>query len=561
MPSIDLSPVGLPPPTKLVEVRTSKLKRLGPVLSGIDKQLRQGQLPVSLLGLPDDEHDLTFHGGIDKAVHQYCSTNYDFWKSKYSDPDVLSRFVPGGFGENLVADGFCEENVCIGDLVQISHTDDISDDATDCCILEVSLPRQPCFKLNQRFGIKNFAPKTHQAAKTGWYYRVKQEGRIEAGMTMRVIRRDHPKWTITRLHHYVHRDRSDLEITQELMDIEVMGDECKDVFRTRWKDHLESQKPKEVEQWTQWTIISQTQETARVVKLGFKTQDPAATSTNVPVGSYALLRLPNGLQRAYSVISGTTEAFTLGVARDDSSRGGSAYIHDHLNPGDTVEVGSFKRSMIPSGMASHYIFIVGGIGITAFLAMMKKLITINQTLELHYAVRDPDDVAFREILSELGPDIHIYRKSEGERMDIGNILTHRTWNSQVFTCGPQRMIDAVIASAKSAGMADDEVYYELFAADTSGDPFSAEVVDKDRRVTVQVESNKSLLQTLREAGFDVPSSCETGSCGTCRIAVKEGRVEHRGNGLTADEKEGEMLSCVSRGIGHIVVTAPEVDAV
>ena len=535
MPSIDLSPVEIPPPTILREVRTSRMRQFGPVLSGIDKQLQDGRLHVAKLGLPDDEHDLTFHGGVDKALHQYCLDNYSFWQSRYPDEPTKSRFVPGGFGENLVADIFNETNVCIGDLVRIGYPANSSVGTPSGCVLEVSLPRQPCFKLNQRFGIKNFAPQTHQNSKTGWYYRVKEEGVIEAGMEIRVVRRDNPKWSIARLHHYVHRDKTDMVVTKELMGIEVIGNECRNVFKTRWEKEVEKVKAKKrVDR--PFRVAEKIFETSRIVRLKLQAIEESDVVVDLSFGSYAVIKLPNGLRRAYSVVDGTTDCFILGVARDDNSRGGSAYIHDQLKPGTTILVSDIQSSIKPNGMASHYIFIVGGIGITAFLAMMKRVLSINMTIELHYAVRRADDVGFRSLLAALGPKVQVYDKAKDERMDIDNILRNRIWNSQVFTCGPQRMVDAVAAATASAGMAEDEVHYESFVADTSGDPFSVEVITQDKRLNLDVGPEQSLLEALREAGLDVSSSCETGNCGTCRLPVKCGRVEHRGTGLTRRSK-------------------------
>ena len=78
MPSIDLPPIPIPPPTTLFGLRTSKLKRFGTVLSGIDKQPILTPLYVSATGLTDGEHDLTFHGGTEKAIHQYDHSHYAF---------------------------------------------------------------------------------------------------------------------------------------------------------------------------------------------------------------------------------------------------------------------------------------------------------------------------------------------------------------------------------------------------------------------------------------------------------------------------------------------------
>lgn len=553
MPSIDLSPVDIPPPTKLREIRTSKMNKFGPVLSGIDKKPRSGQLHVTKLGLPDDEHDLTFHGGVDKAIHQYCMDHYPFWQEQFTDETVRSRFVPGGFGENLVADTFNETNVCIGDLVRIGIPGQDLIGGENGCLLEVSLPRQPCFKLNQRFGVKNFAPRTHQAAKTGWYYRVKEEGIVEPGMEIRVIKRDHPKWSINRLHHYVHRDKTDMEIAQELMGIDVIGNECRGVFQQRW-DKYNEVKEKPVER--AFKVVEKAMETPRVVRIELEAEQ-ASNGPEIESGSHTIIKLQNGMKRAYSIVGGTKDRFTLGIARDDNSRGGSIYIHDQLKIGDPVIVSQITEDIGPTGAASHHTFIVGGIGITAFLALMKDMIAINWTVELHYAVRTSEEVAFRSLLAKCGPNIHIYDSSKGERMDIDKILKNRVWNSHVYVCGPQRMLDAVIKGAADAGMAEEEVHYEVFSADASGDPFSVEVMAKEKTVKVDVGSETSLLEALRGAGFEVSSSCEVGNCGTCRVPVKCGKIEHRGTGLSKDEQVNEMLSCVSRGVGHITIEIPE----
>ncbi|PWY91986.1 vanillate O-demethylase oxidoreductase [Aspergillus sclerotioniger CBS 115572] len=566
MTRIEPSPspiIAIPPPTLLQEIRTSKLRPFGPVLSGIDKQTRPGQLYVSTIGLEDDEHDLTFHGGIDKAIHQYCLDHYSFWADRFPSPEVRARFVPGGFGENLVADGWDERTVCIGDWVRIGTPGSLRTGGSNGCLLEVSLPRQPCFKLNQRFGIKNFAPLTHQEAKTGWYYRVVEEGWIQEGMEIRVVRRRHPRWSIERLHHYVHRDKTDLAVTQHLMAMEVLGDECRDVFIDRWRTHQEKEAAakRPPETWRKFRVASHSAETPRIVRLELKAVRPSAPSSPpraILPGSHALLKLPTGLRRAYSIVQGHMDRFTLGVALDESSRGGSSYIHQSLKPGDMVSVADITQGLPIDKMASHHIFIAGGIGITALLAMIKRLKDTNQDYHLHYAVRTATDVAFKPLLAELEPHITIYDKSQGQRLDMTEILQHRIWNSHVYVCGPQRMIDAVVQTATAVDMAPSEVHYELFQGDTTGDPFTVEVISPDRKAEeLQVGAEKSLLEVVRDAGFEIGSSCEVGNCGACRVRVRCGRVQHRGTALTESEQRSEMLACVSRGIGHIVVEVGE----
>jgi len=113
------------------------------------------------------------------------------------------------------------------------------------------------------------------------------------------------------------------------------------------------------------------------------------------------------------------------------------------------------------------------------------------------------------------------------------------------------MIEDIIRSSKECGMSSEEIHLEAFQIATSGDPFTVEV--KKTGQVLAVDGEKTLLETIREAGLEVDSSCETGNCGTCRVEVCQGRVDHRGSGLGGENKANAMLSCVSRGIGHIVI--------
>lgn len=510
------------------------------------KSPRVGCIRVSKLGLTDDEHDLTFHGGIDKAIHQYDSSHYPQWRSLYPSCD---QFLPGGFGENLVANGFSETNICIGDKVRIGNE-------AGGVLLEVSLPRQPCFKLNQRFGIKNFAPKTHELARTGWYYRVIEEGWIEEGMQMKIMERRWPRWTIERLHHFVHREQGAREILEELATIPEMGNECKSVFQKRLTK-MDEDKKKKAEVWRRFRITRKKLETPRIMGFTFRCIDTIDKVEDVKPGSHVCVRLPNGLQRAYSVVGGTSECFELAIARDEHSRGGSVYLHDEAKLGGTFSFGPITQSLLPSSMASHHILVAGGIGITAFPAMMKIFEDINYNYELHYCVRSAEDVAFKKKMEELGDKVKVYDKSKGERLDIFALLEERKWNSHVYICGPQRMIDGVVAAAKEVGMEDDEVHYETFKVDSGGDPFTVDVEGAAEKKCLSVGAEETLLEVMRRAGFEIGSSCEVGNCGTCRIVLRSGQVEHRGSALSEEEKKTELLSCVSRGSGHIVVAVPE----
>ncbi|KAM0333096.1 hypothetical protein ACHAQA_001754 [Verticillium albo-atrum] len=499
----------------VLEVRTSKMKKMPglQIESGIDKQICPGSVRVTLLGLDDDEHDPTFHGGIDKAVHGYCSSHYTDWQHEF--PAAADRFRPGGFGENLVTRHLNERNVCIGDKWAVG----------DSVVLQVSLPRQPCFKLNHRFQLKNFAPKTFRLSRTGWYYRVLKEGNIKAGDRMNLIERKWPTWTIERVQEFLHRNQEDQAMNEELAAIEAMGEESRGAFRKRVaKAKAKAKRSGETEKgepWREYTVAEKTTQTPRIASFLLKPRVPITEDEQpVPNGAHVKLLLPNGLQRSYSVVSGNAHGFELGIALEESSRGGSRWLHSVAPGQDAVlKVGRFKNDVPNANAASNHVFIAGGVGITAFLASMEAYYAINYNIELHYAVRSTEDVPFRARLEKLGASVKIYDKSKNERMDIDEIVRTLKWNSQLYFCGPTRMIEAGRVAVEAHGVDENEVHYEAFAADATGDPFEAEVANRGGKI-VKVAEEETLLEVLkRELGSDQFQRHQLSSPSSSRIRV------------------------------------------
>ncbi|KAL5407000.1 hypothetical protein PMIN03_007442 [Paraphaeosphaeria minitans] len=542
----------------IVEVRRGKMKPMPglTIESGIDKSIVDGPVWVSKTGLDSDEHDMTFHGGPTKAVHAYCSTHYPTWQS--SHPSATTRFTPGAFGENLVFTSFNERNICIGDVFVVgpspSHSSSSSSSPT--LTLQVSQPRQPCFKLNHRFGLKNFAPETTRLSRTGWYFRVLEEGWVEKGMEVRVVERKHAAWTLERLQGVLYRGTEGPAEMQYLLGIEALTDEIKGVLRQRLRKLEAATSKKTKVPWTDWKVVEKVQQTPRITSFSLAAIDKA-TNTTPESGSHVRLRLPNGLVRAYSIVRGSRGRFELGIARDAHSRGGSSYLHDHVDVGDVLSVGAVTAGIKPNSMASNHVFVVAGIGITAFLWLVEEMVGFNLNVQVHYAVRSAEEMPFRQDLEKLGSRVTVYDKAKGERMDVGSVIKGMPWNSQVYVCGPKRLMDDTVNAAQEAGLGEKDVHFEAFGADVGGNMFEVVIRDKEDKKVV-VEEEETLLEVLqREFGDLVGSSCEVGNCGTCRVRLRCGKVDHRGTALSAEEKENEILSCVSRGVGRIEIEIGE----
>ncbi|CAL8981791.1 hypothetical protein RHODGE_RHODGE_02772 [Rhodoplanes serenus] len=172
------------------------LAALGPraVPSGIDKRPVSGRMWLGREGFTGDaQGDLKHHGGPEKAVHHYPFEHYAGWRDEIGTAAVLER--PGAFGENLSTAGLTEADVAVGDTFRLGGA-----------LVQVSQGRRPCWKLNLRFGVSDMALRVQRSGRTGWYYRVLEEGPVAAGDALVLVDRLSPEWTLTRLWRVLYVD-------------------------------------------------------------------------------------------------------------------------------------------------------------------------------------------------------------------------------------------------------------------------------------------------------------------------------------------------------------------
>lgn len=179
----------------VAEVRVGTARPFGPGSSAIDKAPVAGPVPAGPEGLAGDEQaDRRHHGGPDKTLHAYAASNYPLWVAEM--PDRAGRFRPGAFGENLVVEGADETAVCLGDRFRLGRA-----------LVEVSQGRQPCWKLNLRFGRPDMARRVQETGRCGWYFRVLEPGVIAAGDRAALAARPNPQWTLARTGRLLYHDR------------------------------------------------------------------------------------------------------------------------------------------------------------------------------------------------------------------------------------------------------------------------------------------------------------------------------------------------------------------
>lgn len=171
----------------VLTVLKGEIKPLGSTVSGIAKLPVQGPQRVEGLGIVgDSQADRRVHGGEDKAVHCYAWSHYEYWRGELPEHPILD--APGAFGENLSIAGMDERDVCIADRLRIGTV-----------LFQVSQGRQPCFKLNLRFGTSDMAARVQASLRAGWYLRVLEPGYVTAGDGVEVVERPFPSHSVADL--------------------------------------------------------------------------------------------------------------------------------------------------------------------------------------------------------------------------------------------------------------------------------------------------------------------------------------------------------------------------
>jgi ferredoxin-NADP reductase len=261
------------------------------------------------------------------------------------------------------------------------------------------------------------------------------------------------------------------------------------------------------------------------------------------------------IRNQYSLMSSParTDAYEISVLRVEPSRGGSEFMHTRVSPGDTLWIGRPNNQFPPHDLARRHLLIAGGIGITPFMAMISQLSRLGQDFELHYAMRSDAVGAYAKVLQEAhGDRVHIYRSDLGERIAPDNLLVDQPLGTHLYVCGPDRMTDDVMETARLAGWPDESLHWEKFLAPPTGDPFTVSLARSE--IDVQVGEHDSILEAVEAAGVDPPFLCRGGVCGQCetRVVSCDGVLQHNDEYLTAEERQAgqQLMICMSRFKGR-----------
>lgn len=285
-----------------------------------------------------------------------------------------------------------------------------------------------------------------------------------------------------------------------------------------------------------------------------------ATLPAFSAGAHVTLQTPNGFIRKYSLCNDPAERdrYAIAVKRETPGRGGSGDLIDATKVGDTLRVAPPVNDFELPQRASDLLFIAGGIGITPIMSMIRQLrAEPEKRFRLYYCTRSAAETAFLEELSapEFKGKVKIHHDDgdSARLLDLWPIVEQRKNREHLYCCGPRPLMDNV--RELTGHWSSAAVHFEAFA-----EPEKVQADDKPFAVRLarsgaefQVPVGTTILDAMRAHGFDAPSSCESGTCGTCRTKLLEGVADHRDLVLAPHERADQIMLCVSRAQSSLLV--------
>lgn len=270
-------------------------------------------------------------------------------------------------------------------------------------------------------------------------------------------------------------------------------------------------------------------------------------------GSHVSVTTPTGQKRRYSLCNDSSERnrYVIAVKQEKDGRGGSLSFTTDVNEGDAVTVDAPANEFeMSAAEPKSYIFIAGGIGITPIRSMVRHLVNRGKdNFKLYYFTRTPAMMAFRDEFS--APEfagkvvLHHDEGDPDQAYDLWPVLEEQR-GAHLYCCGPRGLMDAV--RDMTGHWSDSAVHFEDFVGATANraDDIAFTVKLSKSGKQYEVPAGTSILDTLRKNGHVLPSSCESGTCGTCRTRYTAGEPDHRDLVLSDREKKSEIMICVSR---------------
>jgi ferredoxin-NADP reductase len=315
----------------------------------------------------------------------------------------------------------------------------------------------------------------------------------------------------------------------------------------------------------------------RIKRVVRETSDAVSLILDVPAhcsqkyryeaGQFLTLRVTvdgQDLRRCYSMSSAPVEDDMQITIKRDPGGLVSNWLNDTASEGGEIHAAPPEGRFLLRDTSDEIVGFAGGSGITPIMSLVRTaLVNSTRRIRLFYANRSRDSVIFADALDRLADTHADHLVVEHHYDDDSGVVTPAAVESFIagagdadyYICGPGPFMDTVEAAVLNSGAPRQRVHLERFEVapvptDTTDSSETTEevTIELDRQATTaQYRPGNTLLQTARIAGLRAPSSCETGSCGTCMARIVTGSARMLNNDALDDDEvaEGWVLTCQS----------------
>ena len=559
------------------------------VRTAIWKNPVRGRCRVGRLNLDGDgQGDLAGHGGEQRAVFVYQIESYRYWQDQLRRSD----FVDGQFGENFTIEGLQDDTVCIGDRYRIGSA-----------LFEVTQPRVTCYRVGIRMNEPRMPALLTSSGRTGFYFRVLQEGEVGTGDEIVKTEEIPERVTVAEINALLYSPNHPRDQLQRALRIRALSPGWRASFEALLENPANGNAGlaptaaahPAVPGFRRLLVTAIDRESADVLSFTMQSTDGRALSTALP-GQYVVLRLQPSAGaaffRSYS-LSGpvSTEHYRISVKIEPNGEGGT-YLHEQVLVGDTLDVSSPRGSFILQDGERPVVFLSAGIGVTPVLAMLHSLAAVRSTREILWlhAARDREHDPFSAEVRKLLPALahgrsYICFSQPGPLDKIGEDFDTKGRLSQsmidaarvprdadVYLCGPNRFMADIKTALSIFGVAPERIHIEIVSGSApmtpgvvgaatrsphlpEGDSGTGPIVSFARS-GIAAHWNPTAYQSILELAeaCDVPVrwSCRAGVCHSCESGLVSGAVAYEPEPLDKPA-DGNLLVCCSQPLGDLVV--------
>ena len=564
------------------------------VRTAIWKDPVHGKRMVRRLNIEGDaQADLAAHGGEHRAVFVYQIDSYRYWQDELHRAD----FTFGQFGENFTVEGLPDTEVCIGDQYRVGGA-----------LFEVTQPRVTCYRVGIRMDEPRMAALLVAHGRPGFYFRVLQQGEVEAGEEIVKVRAGPEGMSVAEINRLLYLPGHPRQKLERALRIPALSPGWKSSFQALLKKELSGSTVKgnpgltsaggPPPAWPGFRAlrVSKTgRESDSVFSLELVPTDGRPFAIALP-GQFVVVRLrpqrkEPPLLRSYSLAGPpSTERYRLGIKKE-SHGAASHYLATQVGVGDILEASAPRGSFVLQPGDRPIVLISAGIGVTPVLAMLHALAagpSARQVWWFHGA-RNGNEHPFaeesRRLIRSLPHCRSYVQYSQPRRVDEPGVhfdapghlkvaLLERLGvgrDADFYLCGPSAFLQDFTEGLARWGVARHRVITEIFGPGKSNTPGQLQASRHSphppaglpgagprvsfARSGLQVSWNpalKSLLELAEACDVAVQWACRTGVCHTCEIALIAGAVRYSPQPLEPPA-EGNLLTCCSCPRGDVIL--------